>query len=176
MVVGPDQAAREAGFTPYLPDWTMISQPVPSFGIGVVGAGSGRFKVRVADLRAALHQAGVFQHREVSRDGRRGHRETRGEVAGGQLHLGEVRQDFTPRPRRQCIEYAIEHHLKRFEAGAQGEHKLARGFEPTPTWSAFWIADAGMRAAVARFLAREDEAMQDYQAETAAHLPYKTVV
>ena len=71
------------------------------------------------------------------------------------------------------IEYAISHGLQRFEPGAQGEHKLARGFEPMPTWSAFWIADPRMREAVTDFLEREDSAMQDYQAEMAMHLPYK---
>jgi predicted N-acyltransferase len=73
----------------------------------------------------------------------------------------------------QGIEYCIRHGLKRFEPGAQGEHKLARGFEPVPTWSAFWIANQGMRRAVADFIAREDSAMQDYEAETAARLPFK---
>lgn len=72
------------------------------------------------------------------------------------------------------IEYAIAHGLARFEPGAQGEHKLARGFEPVPTWSAYWIADPRLRGMVANFLAREDAAMQDYQAETARHLPYKS--
>ncbi|MGE5465862.1 MAG: GNAT family N-acetyltransferase [Ignavibacteria bacterium] len=71
------------------------------------------------------------------------------------------------------IQYAIEQGLERFEAGSGGEHKLARGFEPTATWSAFWIADARMREAVARYVAQEDAAMQDYEAETAEHLPYK---
>ncbi len=71
------------------------------------------------------------------------------------------------------IEYAIEHGLARFEPGAQGEHKLARGFEPVPTWSAYWIADPRMRALVANFLVREEAGMQDYAAETAQHLPYK---
>ncbi len=74
----------------------------------------------------------------------------------------------------QGIEYCIRHGLQRFEPGAQGEHKLARGFEPVPTWSAFWIAHPCMRRAVADFIAREDAAMQDYEAETAAHLPFKT--
>lgn len=73
----------------------------------------------------------------------------------------------------QGIEYAIRHGLQRFEPGAQGEHKLARGFEPMPTWSAFWIADPRMREIVANYLRREDGAMQDYQAEMALHLPYK---
>ncbi|MBI5109753.1 MAG: GNAT family N-acetyltransferase [Rhodocyclales bacterium] len=73
----------------------------------------------------------------------------------------------------QGIDYCIRHKLSRFEPGAQGEHKLARGFEPVPTWSAFWIADPGMRRTVADFIGREDAAMQDYEAETAAHLPFR---
>lgn len=72
------------------------------------------------------------------------------------------------------IEYAIEHQLSRFEPGAQGEHKLARGFEPCPTWSAFWVADQRLREALRLYLAREDEAMQDYQSDSAQHLPFKT--
>ncbi len=71
------------------------------------------------------------------------------------------------------IEYAIAHGLQRFEPGAHGEHKVARGFEPMPTWSAFWIADPWLREAVARFVKREDGAVQDYQAEMAGHLPYR---
>lgn len=73
----------------------------------------------------------------------------------------------------QGIEYCIRHGLQRFEPGAQGEHKLARGFEPVPTWSGFWIADPGMRRAVADFIGREDAAMQDYEAETASRLPFR---
>jgi predicted N-acyltransferase len=72
------------------------------------------------------------------------------------------------------IEYAIDHGLQRFEPGAQGEHKIARGFEPVSTWSAYWIAEPRMREVVARFLAREDGAMLDYQAEMVGHLPYRT--
>jgi len=75
----------------------------------------------------------------------------------------------------QGIDYCIQHGLQHFEPGAQGEHKLARGFEPVPTWSAFWIADAEMRSAVADFIAREDVAMEDYAAETASHLPFKNM-
>jgi hypothetical protein len=73
----------------------------------------------------------------------------------------------------QGIDYCIEHGLQRFEPGAQGEHKLARGFEPVPTWSGYWIADPGMRRAVASFIARETHAMEDYAAETTGHLPFK---
>lgn len=73
------------------------------------------------------------------------------------------------------IEYAIDNGLQRFEPGAQGEHKIARGFEPVSTWSAFWVADPRMREAVARYLTREEDAMVDYQAEMAGHLPYRAL-
>lgn len=64
----------------------------------------------------------------------------------------------------QAIDYAIQHGLKRVEAGAQGEHKLARGYIPTPTYSVHWIADTGFRRAVANYLERErDDA--DYARE-----------
>jgi predicted N-acyltransferase len=55
----------------------------------------------------------------------------------------------------QAIEIAIERGLARVEAGAQGGHKLARGYEPVQTWSMHWIADPGFRSAVAEFLERE---------------------
>jgi len=55
----------------------------------------------------------------------------------------------------QAIDYAIAHKLKRVEAGAQGEHKLARGYLPQTTYSAHYIADAGFRRAVADYLKRE---------------------
>ena len=73
----------------------------------------------------------------------------------------------------QGLDYCIRHGLQAFEPGAQGEHKLARGFEPVATWSAFWIAHPGMRRAVADLILREDSAMQDYAAETATHLPFR---
>ena len=57
----------------------------------------------------------------------------------------------------QAIDAAIALGLDRVEAGAQGSHKLARGYEPVETISAHWIADPGFRAAVADFLARERE-------------------
>jgi uncharacterized protein len=60
----------------------------------------------------------------------------------------------------QAIDYAIAHGLPRIEAGAQGEHKLARGYEPVPTYSAHYIANPNFRAAVADFLDRETYAMQ----------------
>jgi uncharacterized protein len=59
----------------------------------------------------------------------------------------------------QAVDYAIAHGLPRVEAGAQGEHKLARGYEAVPTYSAHYIANAGFRDAVANFLEREREAV-----------------
>lgn len=60
----------------------------------------------------------------------------------------------------QAVDYAIAHGMPRVEAGAQGEHKLARGYEPVPTYSAHYIANGGFRAAVADFLERETQAME----------------
>jgi predicted N-acyltransferase len=61
----------------------------------------------------------------------------------------------------QAIDFAIAHGLARVEAGAQGEHKLARGYLPTATHSLHWIADAGFRKAVEEFVAREAEAVDE---------------
>jgi predicted N-acyltransferase len=55
----------------------------------------------------------------------------------------------------QAIEYAIDHRLNRVEAGAQGEHKLARGYLPNTTHSAHYIADPGLRRAIDDYLKRE---------------------
>ena len=60
----------------------------------------------------------------------------------------------------QAIDAAIARGLKRVEAGAQGEHKLARGYGPVPTWSAHYIPDAGFRSAIADFLVRERRAVE----------------
>jgi len=61
----------------------------------------------------------------------------------------------------QAMEFAIRHGLTRVEAGAQGEHKLARGYLPVATHSLHWIADEGFRRAVAQFLEQEREAVDD---------------
>ncbi len=74
----------------------------------------------------------------------------------------------------QAIEYCIHHGLQRFEAGAQGEHKIPRGFLPAPTYSAHWIRHPGFRDAIGRFLAEEQDAMQDHMAELAAHTPFRS--
>jgi uncharacterized protein len=55
----------------------------------------------------------------------------------------------------QAIEFAIEKGLRRVEAGAQGEHKLARGYRPVTTYSAHYIADQGLRRAIEAYLVRE---------------------
>ena len=73
----------------------------------------------------------------------------------------------------RAIEYCIEQGLTRFEAGAQGEHKLGRGFLPTFTYSTHWLADDTMRRAVADFLAREHSAVVRYVEELSAHSPFK---
>lgn len=73
----------------------------------------------------------------------------------------------------QAIEYAITHKLARVEAGAQGEHKLARGYMPTPTYSAHWIADGGFRKAVARYLSEERRYMEQQRAVLADYAPYR---
>lgn len=59
----------------------------------------------------------------------------------------------------QAIDWALTHGLPRVEAGAQGEHKLARGYLPVVTHSLHWIADSGFRDAIARYLEAEREAV-----------------
>src|SRR5690606_34545966 len=73
----------------------------------------------------------------------------------------------------QAIEIAIELKLARVDAGAQGEHKLARGYMPTPTYSVHWIADPGFRKAVARYLVEERGYMAEQRRALAAYGPYR---
>ena len=73
----------------------------------------------------------------------------------------------------QGIEYCIKNGLQRFEPGAQGEHKVHRGFLPTLTYSSHWIENEGMRRAIDNFLEREGPAVQDYAARLMAHSPYR---
>ncbi len=73
----------------------------------------------------------------------------------------------------QAIDAAIARELKRVEAGAQGSHKLARGYRPVPTWSAHHIPDPGFRRAVADFLARESAAVESDRAWLDSHAPFK---
>ncbi|WP_447988181.1 GNAT family N-acetyltransferase [Achromobacter spanius] len=73
----------------------------------------------------------------------------------------------------QSIAYCIAHGIKRFEGGAQGEHKMARGLLPTPTWSAHWVAHPGFADAIQNFLDEETSAVTDYLGELESHTPFK---
>lgn len=73
----------------------------------------------------------------------------------------------------QAIDAAIARGLGRVEAGAQGGHKLSRGYEPTQTWSAHWIADPGFRDAVADFLEQEREGVDIQQIVLGERTPFK---
>jgi predicted N-acyltransferase len=73
----------------------------------------------------------------------------------------------------QAIEWGIAHGMKCVEAGAQGEHKVARGYRPTTTYSAHWIADAGFRRAVADYLKVERRQVERDGQALAEYLPFK---
>jgi hypothetical protein len=73
----------------------------------------------------------------------------------------------------QAVDYAIAHKLARVEAGAQGEHKLARGYLPKITYSAHFIANPGLRRAVAEYLARERAHVRAAGEELAAAAPFR---
>ena len=73
----------------------------------------------------------------------------------------------------QAIDAAIARGLATVEAGAQGEHKLARGYAPVPTWSAHYIPNAGFRRAIADFLVRERAAVAQEQEFLGAMTPFK---
>ena len=73
----------------------------------------------------------------------------------------------------RAIDYAIAHNMNRVEAGAQGEHKLARGYLPTPTYSLHWIPNAGFAEAVQTYLNAERNAVgQDIEILT-SYGPFK---
>jgi predicted N-acyltransferase len=73
----------------------------------------------------------------------------------------------------QGLEYCIEHGLQRFDSGAQGEHKIARGFEPVPTYSLHWLKDPAFAEAIENFLTRERQAVKIYRLNAADYLPFK---
>jgi predicted N-acyltransferase len=73
----------------------------------------------------------------------------------------------------QAIDFAIAHKLAVVEAGAQGEHKLARGYEPTTTRSAHWIRHPGLREAVARFVTQERASVDREQQVLENYTPFK---
>ena len=73
----------------------------------------------------------------------------------------------------QGLEFCIERGIRAFEGGAQGEHKLARGFLPVPTWSAHWLRHPQFANAVENFLARESKGVERYIDELAEHSPFR---
>ncbi len=73
----------------------------------------------------------------------------------------------------QAIDYAIRHSLARVEAGAQGEHKIQRGYLPATTYSAHWIRDPSLRQAVAHFLERERRAIDHEQNILESFAPFR---
>jgi len=73
----------------------------------------------------------------------------------------------------QAIDFAIERKLRRVEAGAQGSHKLLRGYLPCPTYSAHYIAHAGLRRAVADYLENERVAVAEHMEELKDQAPFK---
>jgi len=76
----------------------------------------------------------------------------------------------------QAIDFAIERGLARVEAGAQGGHKIARGYLPTPTYSVHWIAHAGFREAVANYLADERRYVAQDLEYLRAHGPFRSTL
>ena len=73
----------------------------------------------------------------------------------------------------QPLEFCIEQGIQAFEGGAQGEHKMARGFLPTRTWSAHWLAHPAFADAIERFLERERGGIDDYMDELNERNPFR---
>ncbi len=73
----------------------------------------------------------------------------------------------------QAIDWAIQNGLSRVEAGAQGEHKLARGYLPTPVHSLHWLADPSFRKAVAHYLEGERRAVDEEIEVLTAYGPFR---
>jgi len=73
----------------------------------------------------------------------------------------------------QGIDYCIERGLKRFDSGAQGEHKIARGFEPVTTYSVHWLKDERYEKAIQKFLDSEQKEILNYKQVAKTYLPFK---
>lgn len=73
----------------------------------------------------------------------------------------------------QGIAYCLAQGLARFEPGAGGEHKLARGFQPTVVRSLHWIADPAMARLIGQYLERSRDGVLDYRDAAAQHLPFR---
>lgn len=73
----------------------------------------------------------------------------------------------------QGIEYCIANKLDKFDPGAQGEHKIKRGFTPIETWSNHWVADDEFRVAIDDFLLRDNQSVARYIEQAKTQLPFK---
>lgn len=100
----------------------------------------------------------------------------RGEDALYGRHWG-CREEFNSLHFEACyyqgIDYCIRNNLALFEPGAQGEHKISRGFLPVYTWSAHWIVDERFRMAIGRYLLQEHELIVDYHDDLLETSPYR---
>jgi predicted N-acyltransferase len=76
----------------------------------------------------------------------------------------------------QAIEFCIAHEIEVFQGGAQGEHKLARGFLPVKTWSAHWLGDPRFAAAVKKFLEEETRLVNRHLDELERRAPFKSSI
>jgi len=75
----------------------------------------------------------------------------------------------------QGIEYCLQHGIATFEPGAQGEHKIARGFAPVSTHSRHWLADPDFARVLTPWCAQESAAVRRYRAQVMNHLPFRHV-
>lgn len=73
----------------------------------------------------------------------------------------------------QGIDYCIQHGIRSFEPGTQGEHKISRGFEPVTTWSAHWLARPEFFAAISDYLDRESRHIDEYIDAVREHTPFR---
>lgn len=73
----------------------------------------------------------------------------------------------------QGIDYCITHQLKHFDAGAQGEHKIQRGFKPVPTYSLHWVKNKEFQAPIKDFISRETDQINHYMNDASQYLPFK---
>ncbi len=73
----------------------------------------------------------------------------------------------------QGLDYCIEHSIERFDSGAQGEHKISRGFIPVSTYSAHWILNSQFSNLISQFLQREQQLIQQYKEDCMLRLPFK---
>ena len=73
----------------------------------------------------------------------------------------------------RTIEYCIKNNLKKLDAGAQGEHKIGRGFEPIETWSMHWLREENFRSPVNNFLNHETKAVKDYICQLSEHSAFR---